>query len=65
VVYRTLLGATTVSFLVLNVRLGKKNLDDIAAVGGVAVVINESNWTDVTFLLGAESNDSKQLPLDI
>ena len=27
--------------------LQQKNLDDIAAVGGVAVVINESNWTDV------------------
>jgi len=45
--------------------LQQKNLDDIAAVGGVAVVINESNWTDVMFLLGAKSNDSKQLKLDI
>ena len=45
--------------------LQQKNLDDIAAVGGVAVVINESNWTDVMFLLGAKSDDSKQLPLDI
>lgn len=45
--------------------LQQKNLDDIAAVGGIAVVINESNWTDVMFLLGAKSNDSKQLPLDI
>jgi len=34
-------------------------------VGGVAVVINESNWTDVMFLLGAKSDDSKQLKLDI
>jgi len=33
-------------------------------VGGVAVVINEGNWTDVMFLLGAKSNDPNQYEFD-
>ena len=45
--------------------LQQKNLDDIATAGGTAVVINESNMMDVMFLIGAKSNDSKQLELDI
>jgi Holliday junction resolvase len=44
--------------------LQQKNLDDIASVGGSAVVINEQNVKEVLFLIGAKPNSSKQLDLE-
>jgi len=44
--------------------LQQKNLDDIASVGGSAVVINEQNMKEVLFLIGAKPNSSKQLDLE-
>ena len=43
----------------------KRILMILLPLGGTAVVINESNMMDVMFLIGAKSNDSKQLELDI
>ena len=70
---RTLLGVTTVSSLGSSARRGrthqqrynKRILMILLPLGASAVVINESNMMDVMFLIGAKSNDSKQLELDI
>lgn len=45
--------------------LQKKNLAAIAAAGGIALVINESNADKVPALLRGETPDDRQLTLDL
>lgn len=45
-------------------KLQDKNLRDIIAAGGTAVVINENNIEDVIFYLTGKANNPQQLEFD-
>ena len=44
--------------------LQQKNLDDITMAGGIALVVNEGNMKEVSYLLGAPIKNEAQLELE-